>query len=170
VAGGDPNGALTQPVIVQKIVSLQRGFPLAKPYVNPVNGMTLTHVPGPGSVMVAVDDSGIVGANVDGWQELRKDPNMSPRDAKPAGALIDEIAEDLFNNGVREFEAIHFQILVDADWRGAFGTLLPAVQIALTPVPNDLDEDQQALLAFRSTAGMIRTYSLVERADAEIRQ
>lgn len=167
--GVDPNGKMLTNV-VQKVVILQRGFPLQKPYVDPITGQTLTHVRGPGKAMVAVDDSGVVGAAVSGWQELRRDPRMTPNNAKTASALIDEIAEDLFNNGVRQFELINIQVQVGADWRGSYGLLLPAVQVALTTFPNDLTEDQQAQLAFKSTANLIREYSLVEMVNADTRQ
>jgi hypothetical protein len=170
VAGADASGGPAKSFVVQKLVSLQRGFPLQKPYVDPATGQTLSHVRGPGMAMVAVDDTGVVGAQISNWQELRKDPNMTTRDAKTASALIDEVAEDLFNNGVRQFDRMIFQIQVDADWRGTYGLLLPAVQVSLVMAPNDLNEDQQAQLALRSTAGMIREYSLVERADVSTRQ
>ena len=170
VAGANPTGGPITPFIIQKVVTLQRGFALKNPYVNPVNGQALTHVPGPGKATVAMDDSGVVGATITGWQELRKDPAMSANNAKSASALIDEIAEDLFNNGVRQFDRMNFQIQVGADWRGTYGILLPMVQVALATAPNDLNEDQQALLAFKSTAGLIKEYSLVEQGDVGARQ
>lgn len=170
VAGTDADGRKINSFIVQKVVTLQRGFPLQKPYLNPATGQMLTHVRGPGMATVAVDDSGVVGATVEGWQELRKDPKMSIENAKPTDVLMNEIAEDLFNGGVRQLEKISFQIHVGADWRGSYGLLLPAVQVAITTVPNDLNEDQQAQLAFRSTAGLVRDYSLVERPNVETRQ
>lgn len=169
-AGVSPTGGPVQSNVVQKLVVLQRGFPLAKPYVDPITGQTLSYVRGPGKATVAVDDSGVVGAAVSGWQELRRDPRMSPNNAKSVNALIDEIAEDLFNNGVRQFELMNFQIQVGADWRGSYGLLLPAVQVALTTTPNDLTEDQQAQLALKSTANLIRDYSLVETIAADTRQ
>lgn len=169
MAGTDDGRAVT-PIVVQKVVYLQRGFKLEKPYTDGVNGPALTHVRGPGKAMVAVDDSGVVGAMVAGWQELRKDPKMTADAAKPVDALIGEIAEDLFNHGVRQFEKMSFEVQVGADWRGAYGLLLPAVQVAVTPVPADPNEDQQALLALQSTAGLVKSYSLVEQADAGTRQ
>ncbi|MDO8705802.1 MAG: hypothetical protein Q7J84_12740 [Sulfuricaulis sp.] len=170
VAGMDATGGAIRSSMVQKVVSLQRGFPLEKPYVNPTNGMMLTHVRGPGKAMVTVDDTGVVGAAIAGWQELRKDPRITARNAKSVNALIDEIAEDLFNNGVRQFERMNFEIQVDADWRGTYGLLVPAVQVTLATVPHDLNEDQQALLALKSTAGLIKKYSLVDQAGADTRQ
>jgi len=170
IAGPDATGGQIRSNVVQKLVTLQRGFPLQKPYVDPITGQVLSHVRGPGMATVAVDDSGVVGAAVSGWQELRRDPRMTANNAKSVNALIDEIAEDLFNNGVRQFELLNFQIQVGADWRGSYGLLLPAVQVALTTFPNDLTEDQQAQLAFKSTANLIREYSLVEAANTDTRQ
>lgn len=164
LVGGESTGRKTAPIVVQKMITLQRGFQLEKPYTDSATGMVLSHVRGPGLATVAVDDSGVVGAMVDGWQELRKDPRMTANSAKPVDELINEIAEDLFNDGVREFDRINFEIQVGADWRGTFGVLLPAVQVAVVPVPHDLGEAEQAKLAFRSTAGEIKTYSLVERS------
>lgn len=170
IAGATPTGGAVNPLIIQKVVHLQRGFPLQVPFVDPATGQILSHVRGPGEVIVAVDDTGVVGATVDGWQELRKDPAMSAKNAKSLTSLIDEIAEDLFNNGVREFDQMRFHVHVGSDWRGGFGILLPAVSVALTTVPHELSEDQQAQLALRSTAGLITDYSLVDRGDIGVRQ
>lgn len=170
VAGTDVDGRKINAYRVQKVVTLYRGFPLQKPYFNPATGQTLTHVRGPGMATVAVDDSGIVGAAVNDWQELRKDPKMSPENAKPTDVLMNEIAESLFNGGVRQLEKINFMIQVGTDWRGSYGLLLPAVRVSVSTVPNDLNEDQQAKLAFQSTAGLIREFSLVERPNVETRQ
>ena len=170
VAGADASGARIKPLVIQKVVTVQRGFHLARPYVDKTTGIALTHVRGPGKAMVAVDDTGVVGATVAGWQELRKDPKMTAEDAKSVKTLTEEIAEDLFNNGVRQFERMHFAIQVSADWRGTYGLLVPALQVTLTTFPNDLNEDEQAQLAFKSTAGMITEYSLLERADVDTRK
>lgn len=169
MAGIDDNRGLARHV-VQKQVFLQRGFKLERPYVEGTNGPALTHVLGPGMAMVALDDSGVVGAVVSGWQELRKDPKLTADAAKPVDALIGEIAEDLFNHGMRHLEHLNFQLQVAADWRGAYGLLLPAVQVVATPTPRDPNEDQQALLALQSTAGLVKSYALVEQAEADTRQ
>ncbi len=162
--------ALATPIVVQKVVYLQRGFKLEKAYTDGTGGPALTHVRGPGQAMVAVDDSGVVGATVADWQELRKDPKMTADQAKSADALINEIAEDLYNHGIDQFEKLSFEVRVGADWRGSYGLLLPAVQVAVTPVPADPTEDQQAQFAMQPTAGLVKSYSLVEQADATARQ
>lgn len=170
VAGGDASGERIKSLVIQKVVTVQRGFQLARPYVDEITGRALTHVRGPGKAMVAVDDTGVVGATVEGWQELRKDPRVTAKNAKSVEMLTEEIAEDLFNNGVRQFERMHFAIQVSADWRGTYGLLVPVVQVTITMVPNDLNEDQQAKLAFKSTAGLIKEYSLLDRADVDTRE
>lgn len=171
IAGASPTGgAQVAPIVVQKVVMLRRGFPLAKPFEDPSSGMVLSHVPGPGEIAVAVDDTGVVGASVAGWRELRRDPQLSARNAKSLDTLIDEISEDLFNSGVRDFDSLNFQLQVGADWRGAFGLLVPTIEVSVATVPHDLSEEEQAKLAFRSTAGVVNAYSLVERPDSEQRQ
>lgn len=169
MVGTSERGGLAQPIVTQKHVFLQRGWKLDKAYDGP-RGMALTHVPGPGMAMVAMDDAGIVGARVVGWQELRKDPKMTADQAKTADELVEEIAEDLFNNGVRGFEQLHFGLRVASDWRGGFGLLLPAVQVSVNAVAVDPSEEEQAKYAGKTTAGLIRSYSLVHQAEAETRQ
>ncbi len=127
------------------------------------NKQNLTHVPLPGKAIVAVDDTGVAGAIVDGWQELRVDPKMSADQAKSGDDLIDEIAEDLFNDGIRSVNRLNFHVAIASDWRGSFGLLLPAVQVDVSPVAHDLSEDQQKQLQGQATAGIVKEYSLVDR-------
>jgi hypothetical protein len=167
LAGADETGARMAPQVVQKLVTLQRGFPLAKSIPTP--GGELTHVPGPGTAVVGVDNTGVVAAAVTGWHELRRDPNITADRAKPGTRLIDEIAEDLFNEGVRQLSGIHFHVVIASDWRGSHGLVLPAVRVGLAPVPRDPTEEQQRSFAGLSTAGLIKEYSLVERVNVESR-
>lgn len=168
MVGTDDRGALAQPIVTQKHVFWQRGWKLGKAYGGP-DSMELTHVPGPGMAMVAMDDSGIVGARVMEWQELRKDPKMTADLAKSTDELIEEIAEDLFGNGVRNFDRLNFGLHIASDWRGTFGLLLPAVQVSVNAVPADLSEDDQAKYAGKTTAGLIRNYPLVHRLETDSR-
>ena len=169
--GGAENDGRTKlgPIVVQKIVTFQRGLPLGAVFPGP-EGRNLTHVPLPGRAMVAVDDSGVAGAMVSNWQELRLDPTMTFNDAKPGDTLIKEIAEDLFNEGVLQISSMHFNVIVSSDWRGSFGFLLPAVRVGVAPVPKDLSEEGQNALEGKATAGIVKEYSLVERASPESRQ
>lgn len=163
--GAEPGlaAAALGPVTIQKVVLLRRGFPLGSPIPLPGTNFRLTHVPGPGKAMVMLDDSGIVGAAVQGWQDLRRDPTMDKAAAKSGDELLAEMAEDLFNEGVREFVGIRFNVLISTEQRGQIGLLLPAVQVALLPAVRDPTEQEQRALAGRSTGGLIKEFALVNR-------
>jgi len=169
MVGTNDQGGMAAPIVTQKHVFWQRGWKLGKAYTDG-QGMEMTHVPGPGVAMVAIDDTGVVGAQVADWQELRRDPNMTADQAKSVDALIEEIAEDLFNNGVRHVERIDFGLMIDSDWRGTYGLLLPAVQVFVAAVPSDATEEEQAKFAGLSTAGVVKRYSLVESLETEQRR
>ncbi|MEO8037806.1 MAG: hypothetical protein ABI794_03500 [Betaproteobacteria bacterium] len=153
----------TAPITIQKVVFLQRGFPLSSPIAEGQG--TLTHVPGPGKAMVMYDADGLAGAAVQGWVDLRLDPTLGPEDTKSSTALLDEISEDLFNEGVRAAADIKFGILISIDQRNQFALLLPAVQVAVMPTGDrpggKIDEKTQNALAGKATAGVIREYALV---------
>jgi len=158
--GGDGR---TNPITIQKVVFVKRGFPLASPI--PVGNFQLTYVPGPGSAIVMFDSNGISGLAVEDWQDLRLDPTMSEEDTKSADALIEEIAEDLFNDGVRSAEDLKFNVLISSEQRNQIGLLLPAVQVSVVPARKNLDEKGQEGLAFQATGGLVKEYSLVNRKE-----
>lgn len=161
--GGDEK---TNPITIQKVVFVKRGFPLATPI--PIGNFQLTHLPGPGAAMVMFDANGISGLSVHDWQDLRIDPTMSPEDTKSSDALMEEIAEDLFNDGVRSASDLKFQALISSEQRNQIGLLLPAVQVAVIPslALKDPTEDEQAKLAGQTTGGLIKEYALVNRQEA----
>lgn len=159
VQGGGEAKSL--PITIQKTVFLQRGFPLANPI--PIGNFVLTHVPGPGKATVSFDADGIAGASVQGWHELRLDPAMDEGDAKSGGALLDEIADDLFADGVRSAADIKFGILISSEQRNQIALLLPAVQVQVLQAPKTLDEKGQEALAFKATGGVVKEYALVQR-------
>lgn len=160
---GAEDGKTGAAITIQKVVFLQRGFPLAKPI--PSGQGTLTHIPGPGKAVVMYGADGLAGLAVQGWHELRADPDMSDSDTKSGAQLMEEIAEDLFNEGVRSAADIRLGILIGSDQRNQIGLLLPAVQVSVLPVPATLSEDEQRKLAGQATAGIIREYSLVNRKE-----
>jgi hypothetical protein len=153
-------------VVLQKVLIVPRSFALPDPIADPANGnRRLDRVLAPGRAMVMLDDKGIAGVSVQDWAELRIDPNMSVDQAKSANELIGEIAEDLFNDGVRSIAQIRFQLVAGADWRGTYGWLLPAVRVHVSPVLRDPTEDeQQKLYAGQATAGRVMEYALVRPA------
>jgi hypothetical protein len=150
-------------VTVQKVVILKRGFPLATPI--PIGNFQLTHLPGPGTAMVMFDANGVSGVSVQNWHDLRIDPTMTEEDTKSGDALMEEIAEDLFNDGVRSASDMKFHAIIASEQRNQIGLLLPAVQVAVLPglVLKDPTEDEQAKLALQTTAALLKEYSLVER-------
>jgi hypothetical protein len=153
----------SKPVTVQKVVILKRGFPLATPI--PIGNFQLTHLPGPGTAMVMFDANGVSGVSVQNWHDLRIDPTMTEEDTKSGDALMEEIAEDLFNDGVRSASDMKFHAIIASEQRNQIGLLLPAVQVAVLPglVLKDPTEDEQAKLALQTTAALLKEYSLVER-------
>lgn len=162
VQGGE-DGKLGTPITIQKVVFLQRGFQLGTPI--PAGPASLTHIPGPGKAMVMYGADGLAGLSVQGWQELRLDPEISESDTKSGAQLMEEIAEDLFNDGVRNAADIRMGAIVSSDQRNQIGLLLPAVQVFVLPVPDALSEEAQRQLAGQTTAGLIREYPLVNRKE-----
>jgi hypothetical protein len=153
---------------VQKTVHLRRAFKLPQPIPVPGTNLQLSHVAGPGMALVALDDTGVMGATVSNWQALRRDPNLSARNAKTVDELVEEIADDIHDEGGGPIASMQMQIVLASDWRGSHGLLLPAVQVFVSPVPRDASEDQQRQMAFGTTAGMVREYALVKRMDADL--
>jgi hypothetical protein len=160
--GGEKPSA---PIIVQKVVFQQRGFELGNKYSGGQGLPDLTHAPAPGKAMVMFDASGIAGVAVQGWADLRLEPGMTAEDSKSGEALMDEISEDLFNEGVRSAEDMKVGILIGMDQRNQIGLLLPAVQVAVVPggVLRNPSAAEQERLAGRTTGGLIKEYALVNR-------
>jgi hypothetical protein len=166
---GFDKDAAVAPIVVQKTVHLPRALKLPTPIQGPGN-QQLTHVAGPGMATVALDDSGVVGAAVSDWHALQRDPNMSTRNTKAVDELIDEIADDIHDEGGGPIASMRFQIVLGSDFRGAHGLLLPAVKVFVSPVARDPTEDQQRQMAGRTTAGMVREYALVKRFEADVQE
>lgn len=145
-------------VAVQKVVLIQRGF-----FVDlkgSGGGRDLPWVQGPGQARVLLDDSGIQQAVIRGWQELRANPAVDPKNAKTRSELVDEIANDLLGENVVPIASMRFTIALTGVPAGSFGLLLPAVRMTASPVPADLSEAGQAEAV--STAGFVREYALVK--------
>lgn len=150
------------PIILQKIVFLQRGFEITTPGGT---GQTTTQIQAPGKVAVAFDADGLAGFAVQNWQELRVDPDMSADDTKSGQQLLEEMAEDLFNDGVRSAADVKFGPVISSDQRNQIGLLLPAVQVFVHPTIGRLDEKAQNALAGKATAGLVKEYALVNRKE-----
>lgn len=158
-AGGEKP---VSPITIQKVVFLQRGFEITTPGGT---GQTTTQIQAPGKVTVAFDADGLAGFAVQNWQELRVDPDMTPDDTKTGQQLLEEMAEDLFNDGVRSAADVKFGPVVSSDQRNQIGLLLPAVQVFVHPTIGRLDEKAQNALAGKATAGLVKEYALVNRKE-----
>lgn len=169
VVGFDRKSGLA-PIVLQKTVQLRRSFALPKPIEIAGTNLKVTHLPGPGAAMVALDDSGVIGAAVSSWQDVRRDPNLSARNAKNPAELMEEIADDIFEEGGGPIAELRFQLVLSSDWRGSHGFLLPAVQVFVAPVARNANEDQQQQMRLGTTAGMVREYALVRRAETDIKE
>jgi len=155
------------PVVVQKLVHIPRGIPVS----GLVSGnQALPAIPAPGRAAVVLDSTGVVGAMIEDWRDLRVDTTLDPRNAKTRSALLAEIAEDLGHNGSTRIAQISAHIAYSMDWRGSFGYLVPAVRLYVTPVSGDLNIDQTNLLLDKNigSAGFVREYQLIDRPDANV--
>jgi hypothetical protein len=157
--------AQQSPIVFQKLVHIPRGLLVELP--DATGKPVPQSVPAPGKAVVAIDSTGVVGAMVDNWQELRVDPSMTSRLAKTRQVLIKEISEDLFRDGGGRIAQMSAHIVYGSDWRGSFGYLVPAVQVLVTPIKGDLTDAELAALFEQKvgTAGFIKEYSLVVRPD-----
>ncbi|HEC15401.1 MAG TPA: hypothetical protein ENI99_02350 [Sedimenticola sp.] len=156
-AGGPLKAAAPSSVPVEKMVLIPRGL-----FVQAHE--RLQWVPGPGKAMVVMDDRGVKEAIVQGWQEVRPHPKAHAENAKTRSELVSEIAEDIASDLQGPVQAMNMRLMltVVASENGV-GLLLPAVQMAVLPVPRDLTEDEQVELSQMqtTTAGMVREYPLV---------
>jgi hypothetical protein len=165
VGGADDKGNQIAPVVIQKVVQIPRGFLLN--LRDPASGQVVPFVPAPGVAKVLIDTSGIVGALVENWQELRVDPTLNPANAKTRSQLMSEIAQDLQADGGARIANVSAHIVYSSDWRGSFGYLVPAVQVYVAPATGELNVDQLGLIEKQNigTAGIVREYALIARPD-----
>lgn len=162
LGAADEKGEPPQLMTIQKLVMIPRGLRLD--LADAGGAIVQPYVPAPGLAKVIIGMNGaVVGAMVEDWRELRPDPALNPADAKSRQQLVQEIAEDLFNDGGGRIARLSAHIVYGVDWRGTYGLLLPAVQLHVTPVSGDLDEQQfgQILEQKIGTAGTVRQYALI---------
>jgi hypothetical protein len=173
---GEGPTARLEPVIIRKVVFLPRGLTLPEPIRDAKTGLLLTKVPAPGEAWVALVDPrpndldpakriGIQAAMVSDWQELRPNPNIDPRMAKSRGQLVQEISEELANDGGGVPSFVRILIGLSSEFQGTHGLLLPAVKVFASPVPALLSEEEQASLEGKSTAGQVFEVPLVNSGD-----
>jgi hypothetical protein len=130
----------------------------------------LDWLPAPGKAFMVLDDSGVKQAGVRAWQELVAPPNPdeAARLAKTRSELVAEIAEQLAGMARGPIDHILIGLVIGASpHEDGTALLLPAVQVSVSPVARDLDEEQQEKLATMqaSTAGRVMEIALVHSVD-----
>ncbi len=150
---------ISRSVSVEKIVKLKRGLFVGA-------GDNLDWVPGPGQAFLVLDDTAVKEVVIRAWQEVVPHPDAHPEYAKSRSELIDEMSRDLFENSNGPTEALNVTFILSAEeLRGdGVGLLLPTVRISVSPVPDDLSEEEQGKMF--TTAGFVRDYCLVHMMEA----
>jgi hypothetical protein len=159
------------PVLYRKIVTVPRGIKLKTPIVvDARTGMTLPFIPAPGFASIVIGQTGnvdtpidVIDAQIQDWQDLRVNPNLDPKSAKSRKALMEEMTDDLMNEGGGTIGRISAQLVYGSDWRGTYGYLVPAVRIMVAPVagPKTAEELTALYKSGTPTAGFIHDYPLV---------
>lgn len=169
---GKQEGGLLIPAI-QKVVELPRAFEVPGGlYKDPTSGITLNHVVAPGSALVVIDDSGVQAAWVRNWADVHMDKQLDPQQAKTDQELIDEIAEDLYSEGVRNASTLSILIGLRNGYPNPEDpdsptcpvcVLKPSIKVMVTHVDRD---------TFRPTAsqpfaapGVVREYDLIHTSE-----
>lgn len=160
---------------LQKVVVLPRALVVPGGLGrDPATGRQLNHVLVPGSAMVAVNDAGVQFARVDGWSDAQMDPKLDARLVKSASALVNEITEDLYNEGVRRVGTMSILIGLRKAYPNpddpnpplcpVCGLLRPAVKVIVSQPPAERFAGSEKLVA---APGLVREYDLVAQTEAE---
>ena len=164
----DPGKDATR-VAVQKVINFQRAFIVPGGlFEDPATGIPLNHVLAPGEATIAIDDSGVQLAELQGWSDSPMDPNISPAAAKTTDALIDEITDDLYAEGVRKVGSLSVLIALRRGYPNpddpnppicpVCGLLQPALRVIISQVgPGIADSSERNFIA----PGVVREYDLV---------
>ncbi len=173
-AEDDKRGTRTQ-LTVHKMVTLPRALVVPGGLLqDPATGLVLDHVLAPGLATVAVTDSGVQYARLDGWADAPMDPKLDPRRAKSASELVNEITDDLYGEGVRRVGNLSILISLrraypnpddpDPPLCPVCGVLRPALQVAVSaPGAGRIDSSEKAFVP----PGIVREYDLVGQTEAE---
>lgn len=177
VGSTDAQGNRAAPIAIMKVVSLQRALLVPGLLTDPTTGRTLNYVLAPGAAMIGVDDAGVQLASIEGWSNSPLDPKIDPSLSKSTASLANEIADDLYAEGVRNVGSLSVQIILRRAYPNpddpnpplcpVCGVLLPAVQIAIAPVAEGVVETSEKAWA---APGVVRAYDLVERTDGAARR
>lgn len=176
VAGAhDEKGSTVARLTLHKTVTLPRALAVPGGLLrDPSTGFVLQHVIAPGSATLNISDGGVQFARIDGWSDSPMDPKLDPRRAKSTSELANEIADDLYGEGVRKLGTLSILISL----RRAYphpddpnpplcpvcGVLRPAVQVMVSqPGFSRTDSSEKAFMA----PGLMREYDLVAPAEFE---
>lgn len=160
-------------VVVQKVVTLQRAFPVPGGLLQDSQGRRLDHVLAPGRAMVAMSDSGVHLARVHGWVDAQMDPRLGSGKPKPLDTLSREIADDLHAEGVRAVGTLSILIALRRAYPNpddpnpplcpVCGVLRPALMVLVSQAGRDQFDSSEKNWA---APGVVREYDLVEVEDA----
>ena len=176
VAGAnDEKGSSVARLTVHKTVTLPRALVVPGGLLqDPRTGFVLQHVIAPGSATLNISDAGVQFARIDGWSDSPMDPKLDPRKAKSTSDLANEIADDLYGEGVRKVGTLSILISL----RRAYphpddpnpplcpvcGVLRPAVQVMVSqPGTGRVETSEKAFMA----PGLVREYDLIAPADTD---
>lgn len=175
VGAEDEKGGTGIRLTVHKMVTLPRAFVVPGGLLqDPASGLVLHHVLAPGQATVAVTDSGVQYARIDGWADAPMDPKLNPRLAKSSAELVDEITNDLHGEGVRKVGKLSILISLRLAYPHpddpnpplcpVCGVLRPALQVAVSaPGVGRIDSSERAFVP----PGIVREYDLVGQTEAE---
>lgn len=175
VGAEDEKGGTSTRLTVHKMVTLPRALVVPGGLLqDPATGVILNHVLAPGFATVAVTDSGVQYARLDGWADAPMDPKLDPRLAKSTTDLVNEITDDLYGEGVRKVGNLSILITLRRAYPNpddpnpplcpVCGVLRPALQVAISaPGVGRVDSSEKAFIA----PGIVREYDLVGQTEAE---
>ena len=171
----DDKGSTVARLTLHKTVTLPRALLVPGGLLqDPRTGFVLQHVIAPGSATLNVSDSGVQFARIDGWSDSPMDPHLARGKPKSTGDLANEIADDLYGEGVRKVGTLSILISL----RRAYphpddpnpplcpvcGVLRPAVQVMVSqPGADRTETSERAFMA----PGLVREYDLVAQTDME---
>jgi hypothetical protein len=174
VGAEDQKGGTSTRVVMHKVVSLPRAFVVPGGLLkDPTTGQVLNHVIAPGGATLNISDRGVQFARIDGWSDAQLDPKLDPRRAKSTTDLVNEIADDLYGEGVRKVGALSILIALrkatpnpddpNPPLCPACGVLRPALRVLVSQAGNGaVVSSERAHVA----PGLVREYDLVAQNEA----
>jgi hypothetical protein len=155
----EPDLGVHEQVQVAKLVALPRT--LRVPGVGPVAA--------PGYAKVLLDDgkdgTPVNQVSIQEWQDLKPHHAAQPDNAKSRGELIDEMADDILIGDPGQVSDIIGQLQFIAIPDQDHALMVPAVRIAIVPLPDEEIERKPGEATPAGSAIEIRDYQLVRLAE-----